>query len=132
MSTSDKKREANRRNATKSTGPKSARGKAHSASNSRTHGRYAKSFVPRGEDRNPFHQLEHELRKDLQPQGAVREEYFKRLVRIGWCVQQIERAIRGYTETPTSDVRSNGPERIAALSFTPIFVEGKIVGKFMA
>jgi hypothetical protein len=107
---SDKKRKACRLNAEHSTGPTSANGKAHSSSNSTTHGRYAKDFVPRGDDRKPFQQLERELREDLQPRSARQEIYFRRLVRIQWHTKQIERAILRYIETPTSDSRSNGLE----------------------
>jgi hypothetical protein len=107
---SDKKRETNRRNAGKSTGAKSVNGKAHSASNSTTHGRYAKSFVPRGDDRKPFHELEHELREALQPQSKPLEIYFRRLVRIQWNVQQTERAILRYTEATTHHPPPDAPD----------------------
>src|SRR4051812_45228956 len=70
---SDRKREANRQNAQKSTGPRTERGKSHSAGNAITHGLYAKNanFVLSQESKEQFSDLCLRFHFDLMPIGAV-------------------------------------------------------------
>ena len=55
--TSEAKLAANRRNALKSAGPKTAEGKARSSANALTHGLTAKHFVAKGESIAEFERL---------------------------------------------------------------------------
>ena len=58
---SEKKRLANQRNAQKSTGPRTAEGKAKSAQNARTHGLFCQEIVLMTEDRSLFIDLRREF-----------------------------------------------------------------------
>src|SRR3990170_8202095 len=75
--TSLKKIEANRRNAQRSTGPKTARGKTASKWNALTHGLVTTEipipFAPEVEDPGEFRELLAALRDDLQPAGVLEE-----------------------------------------------------------
>ena len=59
--------DANRRNALKSTGPKTPEGKAAVSMNSLRHGLRARTVVLPGEDREEFNQLCDDLEREWQP-----------------------------------------------------------------
>ena len=63
--TSDKKVEANRRNALKSTGPRTPEGKAAVRSNAVTHGLLSKKVLLLGEDEEALRELGEHLRAEL-------------------------------------------------------------------
>ena len=67
--TSEKQIAANRRNAMKSTGPKTREGKAASTSNSLKHGLSAQRIVVSGEDPDEFERLIRQLEHELEPVG---------------------------------------------------------------
>src|ERR1700722_14620910 len=71
---STRKIESNRRNAKKSTGPKTSRGKARSSWNSTRHGLLSKK-VPdiEGQGKKQFARLLTSLRLDLEPIGTLEE-----------------------------------------------------------
>lgn len=67
--------EANRRNAQKSRGPRTAKGKARARTNALKHGLFAK-VLPRSEnpllvDKSEYEQLTEQLREDFQPQTQL-------------------------------------------------------------
>ena len=68
----------NRRNAQKSTGPKTAAGKQRSRQNALTHG-LSGVLLHRSEDQFAANQLHKELRRDYQPEGALEEHALERL-----------------------------------------------------
>ena len=70
MTISDKKLQANRQNAQKSTGPRSAEGKATVSLNSLKHGLRARQAVMLIEDREALNALYNELVEDLNPLTA--------------------------------------------------------------
>ena len=59
--------DANRRNALKSTGPKTPEGKAAVSMNSLRHGLRARKVVLPGENREEFNQLCDDLEREWQP-----------------------------------------------------------------
>src|SRR5207247_2221913 len=69
---SQKKLEANRRNAQKSTGPKTEEGKAKSSQNGLTHGLTSRKcpILP-GENEEEYRELQDALTRDLRPRGAT-------------------------------------------------------------
>jgi hypothetical protein len=85
----NKQIEANRANATKSTGPKSQAGKARSRLNSRKHGLTAKNLVIAGECADDFDQLRAELMDEHDPQSALECELVERLVGILWRLRRV-------------------------------------------
>jgi hypothetical protein len=72
-----RKVQANRRNALKSTGPRTSRGKINSSKNALKHGFFANDlfgdFLGGREDPQEFLDLHARLREDLRPEGALEE-----------------------------------------------------------
>src|ERR1019366_6068718 len=91
--TSAKKREANRRNAQLSTGPKTESGKAWSRRNAVKHGLWASTLLTSAEgcagDAAEFRKLVTALRQSFAPQGALEELWVARIA-ICWCRQNRE------------------------------------------
>ena len=75
---------ANRRNAQKSSGPKTLRGKSLSKMNALKHGLRAEQVLIPGEDEREFADLRRRLFEDLQPNGALEVELFHGLVVDFW------------------------------------------------
>ena len=92
--TSEKQAAANRRNATRSTGPVSLEGKAVSALNATRHGILAQTsiLVSRGESAEDFEELRTVLHWDLQPEGRVEELLVDRLVSLVWRLRRLHAA----------------------------------------
>ena len=78
----DQQLEANRRNAKKSTGPRSPQGKARSRLNSWKHGLTAKTLVIVGERARDFDELRAKLMDQYDPQSALECELVERLAVI--------------------------------------------------
>ena len=86
---SQRKLEANRRNAAKSTGPRTAKGKAKVKLNAVTHGMTAATVVLPHENELAYqHRLEAWTR-ELKPPGELGRYLVERVVRISW---QLDRA----------------------------------------
>ena len=86
---SQKKLEANRRNAQKSTGPKTAEGKAISSQNGLTHGLTSRKcpILP-GENEEEYRELQDALTRDLKPRGAMQRELVEDLVQTRWKIRR--------------------------------------------
>ena len=78
MST-EKKTASNRKNAQKSTGPKSAAGKAVVSQNARTHGLLSRSLIIEGESQEEFSELLRLLVDEFQPVGLVEHALVERV-----------------------------------------------------
>ena len=70
---------ANRRNALRSTGPRTAAGKARSRRNAHKHGLYARVEPPPPEDAAQIDRLTAEYRRRLQPADQIEEGLVRRL-----------------------------------------------------
>jgi len=85
---SERKRTANRRNAQKSTGPTTPKGKARSKMNAVKHGLLAKERLitvgELGEDPEAFGQLLAGLRNDYQPVGTLEEILVEKIAGYVW------------------------------------------------
>jgi hypothetical protein len=86
--TSEAKIEANRRNASKSTGPKTERGRL----NALRHGMTAKQLVASDEDFGDFARFSAELRATLAPADAVEEQMVEGIVVSTWRLRRAWRA----------------------------------------
>jgi hypothetical protein len=93
--------EANRRNARKSTGPKSAGGKAMSKMNAFKHGLLAREVVVpgfglnAGEHESKFQALHQMYREHLEPVGPLEEMMVERIVTAYWRLHRVLIAERG-------------------------------------
>ena len=82
---------ANRRNSQKSTGPRSAEGKAVSAKNAIKHGLFAQEAVITGENREEYELFRDEILAEIAPVGAMEAILAERYASLSWRLQRIER-----------------------------------------
>ncbi len=78
------KAEANRKNARKSTGPKTPRGKSYSRSNALKHGLYCKELLVSEADKPEFEEMRAGLEADLQPSTTLQGLAFDYIVVCHW------------------------------------------------
>jgi hypothetical protein len=97
--TSDKKIETNRKNARRSTGPRTDKGKAVSRFNAVKHGLLARQVVARGhwmkESADEFDSLCRELHKSLGPVGPLEEMLVSQIVTASWRLRRARTAEAG-------------------------------------
>ena len=84
--------EANRRNARKSTGPKTPAGKASVKLNGLRHGLRARTVILPGENAGDFHQLCDDLEAEWRPQSRTEHFYLEQMAISQWKLTRIELA----------------------------------------
>lgn len=94
----DRQIEANRRNAKKSTGPQSPKGKAVSGQNARKHGVLSDVVVASNEDAEAFQELVTELNEMFSPQTRIEEELVDKLALAIWRGRRLAIAERALIE----------------------------------
>jgi hypothetical protein len=82
--------EANRRNAQKSTGPKTPEGKAAVSMNALRHGLRARTVVLPGENREEFTQLCDDLEAEWHPQSRTEQFYVEQMAVSQWKLTRME------------------------------------------
>ncbi len=82
---------ANRRNAAKSTGPRTTEGKAVVAQNAVKHGLWARQAVLRNEDSQEFELHRSRMLRKLAPDGPEEEAMAERIVGLWWRLKRAER-----------------------------------------
>src|SRR4030088_1715219 len=82
--------EANRRNALKSTGPRTPEGKAIVSMNSLRHGLRARTIVLPSENPEEFHQLCDDLEAKWQPQSRTEQFYVEQMAVWQWKLTRME------------------------------------------
>ena len=91
--------EANRRNAQKSTGPKTAQGRAKSKLNAFKHGLLSQEVLVRGkhagESRREFQKLAEQFYEDLDPVGSMEWLLVDQIVTAYWRLRRVLRAEAG-------------------------------------
>jgi hypothetical protein len=93
--TSDRKAEANRRNALKSTGPKTPEGKAAVRLNALKHGLLSREVLLPGEDEEALRELGERLRAELQPVGELENLLVDRITAAYWRLRRLGRVEAG-------------------------------------
>jgi len=86
---SPKMRAANRRNALKSTGPKTPQGKARSSQNAISHRLSARATVVLDESVEEFDAFAQGIRDDLRPAGPMEIVLVDRIVHLSWKLRRI-------------------------------------------
>ena len=81
--------EANRRNATSSTGPRTARGKAVVALNAVQHGLLSRQAVIQGESEAELVELGKRLRSQLAPVGELELLLADRIISTAWRLRRV-------------------------------------------
>jgi hypothetical protein len=82
--------EANRRNALKSTGPKTAAGKALVRLNPLRHGLRARDVILPDEDPEAFHQLCDDLEAEWQPRTRTEQFYLEQMAVSQWKLTRVD------------------------------------------
>ncbi len=84
--------EANRRNAQRSTGPKTPAGKAKVRFNALIHGRRAESAVLPGEDQNAFNRLLADIMSTWKPQDGMEKILVEQIAVYQWKLARLDAA----------------------------------------
>jgi hypothetical protein len=92
--------DANRRNALKSTGPKTPQGKAATSMNSLRHGLRARTVVLPGESREEFNQLCDDLEREWQPLSRTAQFYLEQMAVSQWKLTRMEVAEAAILQKP--------------------------------
>jgi len=93
--TSKKQIEANRRNALKSSGPKTPEGKATARLNATTHGLLTQEILLPGEDEEALKELSERLMAELQPVGEMESLLVERIIDAVWRLRRLRRVETG-------------------------------------
>jgi hypothetical protein len=93
--TSDKQAQANRRNALKSTGPKTPEGKAAVRHNATKHGLLSQEVLLPEEDAATLEELDEHLRAELQPVGELEGLLVDRIIAAYWRLRRLGRVEAG-------------------------------------
>ncbi len=88
MTVSTRRLEANRANAKKSTGPKTAEGKAKCSKNAITHGLCASTLVLETEDAEKYNHLRDNYVTRFAPRDLVEMDLVERMVHATWVTQR--------------------------------------------
>lgn len=83
--------QANRRNAQRSTGPKTTAGKAIAAGNARRHGLLSRELILPGESHEDYELLLEELQRDWQPSGVTENLLLERIAIALWRQRRLVR-----------------------------------------
>src|ERR1700741_4995995 len=89
--TSEAQRAANRRNAEKSTGPKTERGKETVARNALRHGFRAEKILTFDEKSADFEAFVEEQRAAYEPADAIEDQLVERIALCAWRLRRITR-----------------------------------------
>ena len=90
LMTTEKQRAANRRNAARSTGPKSDAGKAASSMNRLLDGLYSSTLILPGENQAEFDEIRAGYRDLYQPRDAAGQQMVDELAAIQWKMRRTE------------------------------------------
>jgi hypothetical protein len=97
---------ANRRNAKRSTGPRTSVGKERSSRNALRHGLLARESVLPDEDGEEFDVLAARIRQDLRPQGELEEFLCQRVINTTWRLIRAARIETGLFASALAEERT--------------------------
>ena len=129
--TTDKQIEANRRNAQKSTGPKTDSGRNTSSMNALRHGLTAQNVTFSDEEAVHFEEFRKGIIADLSPQGALEKQLAERAVICWWRLNRVysmEVEITKEREKSASNPFVSGPSFLGEKPGPGFIYESLIVG----
>jgi hypothetical protein len=115
--TSDKQAEANRRNALKSTGPKTPGGKATARLNAVKHGLLSQDILLPGEDEAALKEVGERMRAELQPVGELEDLLVEQIIAAVWRIRRLRRVEAGIFAWELDNVVKNPDKSSLGLSF---------------
>lgn len=117
--TSERRIEANRRNAQRSTGPRTSGGKAAVALNGMKHGLLSRETLVQGEREADLVDFGKRLRAQLAPVGELELLLADRIISTAWRLRRaiaVEAALFGREDAPDHAFNNYGREKMAVLS----------------
>ena len=105
---SQKQMAANRQNALKSTGPRTAAGKARSSMNAVTHGLLSRKSVLADDDAELFEAFRSELVAQLMPEGEMECLLADRIVAAAWRLRRVVGLEADLMQDDSDDAEANG------------------------
>jgi hypothetical protein len=106
---------ANRRNAMRSTGPRSAAGRERSKFNALKHGLRAKTLVLPGEDPAEYERRLGDWMETLRPSDPVQEYMVRRAVHFSWLSDRLDRTEVAFLVAVTAEPVAEQERRITRL-----------------
>ncbi|MCC7497580.1 MAG: hypothetical protein IT160_08395 [Bryobacterales bacterium] len=123
--TSQARIEANRRNAQKSTGPRTEEGKFRVSQNATTHGLTARHVVLDEESAEAFYTLRRKMLEDLAPEGEIECQLAEQMIAARWRILRLwETETDLYNKSMESNPETATRRRTAA--FEQLDAEGKL------
>jgi len=111
---------ANRRNALKSTGPRTSEGKRRVRVNAWKHGRRARTVArdrpERGEDARAYERWRQEIMATFAPQDPLEVHLVEELARLGWKRKRVERAQAALQEREVEKLELSHLRQLHALN----------------
>lgn len=131
MKISDAKIEANRRNAARSTGPRTSTGKSRVAANALKHGAYASGNVipPIGEDTAAYRQFLESFHDHFQPGNPVEATLVEEFANAQWRLRRIRRAEAGHFDSLCSELYDKSLIADGGETFSPSYGEWSEPGR---
>jgi hypothetical protein len=121
--TSLRKTEANRRNASKSTGPRTAAGKSRVSRNALKHGIFSKHLLindPQGgEHADEYWQLYAAIREHYEPQGLLEELWIDKIATWNWRLTRVVRCETGQIHRALASHRSDLQQKKVLVGNSP-------------
>src|SRR5678815_781726 len=108
--TSSRRVKANRRNARRSTGPRTAAGKRRASRNATSHGIYCKDLVLPGESTAEFRALRDSYLMRLNPQDVLELLIVDRIVAAAWKLRRLQ-AAEPFIHNAEAQVMRRGEQR---------------------
>ncbi len=109
--TSEKKIQANRRNAEQSTGPRTANGKNRARGNAVKNGLYARSMLIKNEDHKAYHALQKQFFEEYPPAGPTQKTVLQLIVDDAWRLHRF-RLIEAEKLKEQNDILENPMHRL--------------------
>ncbi len=122
---------ANRANAQKSTGPRTAEGKAAVAQNALTHGLMARAAVLQGEEWEDYTSFRENLIQELYPDGVQEEELAERIVGLYWRLRRAERYQNAVFETLYDQYAAEQVQTAAPADAVPAVASDPVLGRML-
>ena len=109
--TTNAQMKANRKNAKKSTGPRTEEGKSRAAKNALKHGLLARDTVLPGEDPADFDRQLSALEADIHPANSLEFELVRQIAHAQWRMRRLTRLETGFLAAAVDDQRRHLEKR---------------------
>lgn len=122
--------DANRRNALRSTGPRTDEGKARSSQNALRHGVLSSKAVSHYEDGEAFEALLGRLIRDLDPRSALESTLVERIAILFWREQRLAQAEATQITTQNEIADENSVSDFIKFDRTLPFQQQYLIGRY--